>query len=1001
MVRLPFRDDFIPLGNSYNTALKRFLALERRFKLSPEFSRLYSAFMKDYLEQGHMIPAPCGAPISYYIPHHGIFKKGTDKLRVVFDASSASSSGRSLNDALYPGPKLQPLISDIITLFRRYPYVFSCDIEQMFRQISILWRSSPGDAVRVYYLTTVTYGVCSSPYLAIRTLLQLSRDHGDQFPSAAKVLASNTFVDDIITGADTLEQCIQLRDELIALLSRGCLTLKKWASNVPDVLGGIPPEHHLPLSAPISSNSIYVGLLGLLWDPRADTFSYTSTPHTGSSNVPLTKRVVLSQLAQLYDPAGWVSPVVVTAKAFLQSLWLCPVDWDTPLSEVLRDRWLEFLGTFELHGFSDASKIAYGAVVYLTCRTDNTSTVSLLASKTRVAPLKVQTIPRLELLGAVLLANVTCWCDSTVVLHWLAMPSHRLKSFVANRVSLIQELFPPSVWRHVPSGENPADLASRGLPVTDLIQSRLWWEGPSWFTDPLARCPSADQIATPPYELPETVLESPGISLMSTPGAYSLDSISSWPRLLRVVAIILAWRSRIRSEPHSVRYCVRHAEVAVCRYIQQSRFAPQLTQIQAGKPLSKPWARLSPFISDDGLIRAGGRLRPHSPSCPILLPKDHPLVLALIDYIHVFLGHAGLLLLQSNLSRRFWIFSARRVIKSRLHKCVTCFRAKPINKPPLLGDLPPSRVTACPPFVETGMDFAGPFLTRLHHLRKSPIVKTYMCIFICFTTKAVHLELAHDLSISAFLDALGRFVHRRSAPAHLYSDCGTNFVGAAALLNSQWQTLLKACKDQLVSFANAHHISFKFNAPASPHQGGLWERAVRSAKHHLRRVIGTQTPTTNQLAYLFSFVEAVLNSRPITPLSSDPNDLSALTPGHFLVGRPLVAPPELFSASPPTSIIQNYTLLKNLSNQFWLRWHAEYLPQLRERSKWLRPTPNLQPGDLVLLEEANTPPLIWPMGRILKTHPGRDGVVRRVLVQTSSGNYLRPAVKIYRLPLEP
>ncbi|KAL1139072.1 hypothetical protein AAG570_009133, partial [Ranatra chinensis] len=439
---------------------------------------------------------------------------------------------------------------------------------------------------------------------------------------------------------------------------------------------------------------------------------------------------------------------------------------------------------------------------------------------------------------------------------------------------------------------------------------------------------------------------------------------SSWSRRFRVVATILARRSRNRSKPHSTRSCVWHAEIAVCQHIQQSRFAPQLNQTHAGKPLSKSWVRLSPFISDDGLIRAGGRLCLHSPSCPIPLPNDHPLVLALTDYLYVFFSQAGLLLLQSNLSRRFWIFSARRVIKSRLHKCVTCFRAKPINKPPLLGDLPPSRVTACPPFVETGIDFAGPFLTRLHHLRKSPIVKTYMYIFICFTTKAVHLELAHDLSISAFLDAL-------------------------------------ACKDQLVSFANAHHISFKFNAPASPHQGGLWERAVRSAKHHLRRVIGTQTPTTNQLAYLFSFVEAVLNSRPITPLSSDPNDLSALTPGHFLVGRPLVAPPELFSASPPTSIIQNYTLLKNLSNQFWLRWHAEYLPQLRERSKWLRPTPNLQPGDLVLLEEADTPPLIWPMGRILKTHPGRDGVVRRVLVQTSSGNYLRPAVKIYRLPLEP
>ncbi|KAL1129514.1 hypothetical protein AAG570_012459 [Ranatra chinensis] len=324
------------------------------------------------------------------------------------------------------------------------------------------------------------------------------------------------------------------------------------------------------------------------------------------------------------------------------------------------------------------------------------------------------------------------------------------------------------------------------LRLHTALKSRRWW-----FTDPLAKCPSTDQIAKPPDELPETVLESPGISLMTTPGAYSLDSISSWPRLLRVMAIILAWRFRIRSEPHLVRSCVRHAEIAVCRYIQQSRFAPQLPQIQAGKPLSNPWARLSPFIFDDGLTRVGGRLRPHSLSCPILLPKDHPLVFALIDYIHVFLGHAGLLLLQSNLSRHFWIFSARRVIKSRLHKCVTCFRAKPINNPPLLGDLPPSRVTACPPFMETGIDFAGPFL-------------------LAFITS-----------------------------------------------------------------------------------GGLWERAVRSAKHHLRRVIGIKTPTTHQLAYLFSFEEVVLNSRPITPLSSDPNDLSALTPGHFLVGRPLVAPPEL------------------------------------------------------------------------------------------------------------
>ncbi|KAL1122287.1 hypothetical protein AAG570_003692 [Ranatra chinensis] len=204
-----------------------------------------------------------------------------------------------------------------------------------------------------------------------------------------------------------------------------------------------------------------------------------------------------------------------------------------------------------------------------------------------------------------------------------------------------------------------------------------------------------EQTSKPPDELLETAPESPGIPLITTPESYSLNSISSWPRRFRVVATILARRSRNRSKPYSTRSCVWHAEIAVCQHIQQSRFAPQLNQTHAGKPLSKSWVRLSPLISDDGLIRAGGRLCLHSPSCPIPLPNDHPLVLTLIDYLYVFLGQAGPLLFYFNLSR-LWIFSARRVIKSRLHKCVTSYRAKSINHPHLLGDLPSSRVTAYP-----------------------------------------------------------------------------------------------------------------------------------------------------------------------------------------------------------------------------------------------------------------------------------------------------------------
>ncbi|KAL1138991.1 hypothetical protein AAG570_009052 [Ranatra chinensis] len=204
-----------------------------------------------------------------------------------------------------------------------------------------------------------------------------------------------------------------------------------------------------------------------------------------------------------------------------------------------------------------------------------------------------------------------------------------------------------------------------------------------------------EQTSKPPDELLETAPESPGIPLITTPESYSLNSISSWPRWFRVVATILARRSRNRSKPHSTRSCVWHAEIAVCQHIQQSRFAPQLNQTQAGKPLSKSWVRLSPFISDDGLIRAGGPLCFHSPSCPILHPNDHPLVLALTDYLYVFFSQAGPFLFYFNLSS-LWIFSARRLIKSRLHNCVTSYRAKSINHPHLLGDLPSSRVTAYP-----------------------------------------------------------------------------------------------------------------------------------------------------------------------------------------------------------------------------------------------------------------------------------------------------------------
>ncbi|KAL1130508.1 hypothetical protein AAG570_011754 [Ranatra chinensis] len=294
--------------------------------------------------------------------------------------------------------------------------------------------------------------------------------------------------------------------------------------------------------------------------------------------------------------------------------------------------------------------------------------------------------------------NVACVSLLTSAEHNPALrnaPAYPVESHDPGPATLLSRSGDRDRVDHSPDSQDPPikmlhrSLEVEKTPPTKVLQLPLGSASEEFSLKP------NEQTSKPPDELLETAPESPGIPLITTPESYSLNSISSWPRRFRVAATILARCSRNRSKPHSTRSCVWHAEIAVCQHIQQSRFAPQLDQTQAGKPLSKSWVRLSPLISDDGLIRAGGRLCLHSPSCPILLPNDHPLVLALTDYLYVFFSQAGPLLFYFNPSR-LWIFSARRVIKSRLHKCVTSYRAKSINHPHLLGDLPSSRVTAYP-----------------------------------------------------------------------------------------------------------------------------------------------------------------------------------------------------------------------------------------------------------------------------------------------------------------
>ncbi|XP_046665229.1 uncharacterized protein LOC124357451 [Homalodisca vitripennis] len=318
-----------------------------------------------------------------------------------------------------------------------------------------------------------------------------------------------------------------------------------------------------------------------------------------------------------------------------------------------------------------------------------------------------------------------------------------------------------------------------------------------------------------------------------------------------------------------------------------------------------------------------------------------------------------------------------------------------------MGDLPASRVTPSRPFQSTRVDYAGPFCARVHHLKALRQIKVYLCIFICMVTKAVHIELVTDLTTEGFLAALTRFVSRRGLCSTIYSDCGTNFIGAESSLKKILSETVKAstAMDKISHFASLKGIDFRFNPPAAPHQGGLWESAVKSAKHHLRRVMGETILTLPEFMTLTVQVEAMLNSRPLTPLSADPSDLSALTPGHFLIGTPLAALPEADHHNTPTNRLRHWHLVQAFHQRIWKRWHLEYLHSLQQRSKWTSPQPNIQVGDLVLIQ-APSPYLTWPMGRVIKTHPGADGIVRVITLKTINGVLTRPVVKVFPLPME-
>ncbi|GFX82743.1 uncharacterized protein TNCV_1194181 [Trichonephila clavipes] len=522
VVSMPLKKEPSCLGNSKDIALKRLGSLWNRLARDKNYLNLYREFLRDYERLGHMkeVTNETEPKITYYATHHGIYRpeKSTTKLRVVFNCSSLTDNGISLNDIQYNGGVIQEDLYAQMLRFRTYTYAFTADIKMMYRTIlintkqrnlqRIVWCESEHESPKIYELSTVTYGTVSAPYLAQRTLTQLSMDEEANFPIAASVLRNNLYMDDVLCGAATLEEAIVLRQQLKGILKSAGMELHKLCAN------------HEKLSPDPEQNYNFATLtetktLGVSWKPNLDCFLIKVKVCLDSS---YTKRDVLSTIAKIFDPVGLMAPVISKAKIFLQRLWRSKLEWNDLLPAEEYREWQQFLVSLEninnieiprrilvafpevieIHGFADASERCYGAAVY--CKSKNLKSetlVRLITSKSRVAPIKSLTIPRLELCAAVLLAKLVkrvvaalqletaelyLWSDSMIVLAWLRKEPVDLKTFVQNRVAKIQEHYPNQLWRHVPSDQNPADLVSRGVDPDKPLQQNLWFNGPTFLS---------------------------------------------------------------------------------------------------------------------------------------------------------------------------------------------------------------------------------------------------------------------------------------------------------------------------------------------------------------------------------------------------------------------------------------------------------------------------------------------------------------------------------------
>ncbi|XP_074030342.1 uncharacterized protein [Leptinotarsa decemlineata] len=1055
------RDD-LTLPPSKTNALNRLYCMERKMDKDAKFAEEYTAKITEYLQKGYarkLHPSEVqNNKNNWYLPHFGVANiNKPGKIRLVFDAA-AKSQGVSLNDFLCQGPDYVPSLISVLWRFRQGRIAFGGDIRDMFHRVSIieedrcaqlfLWRGMErNQSPDVYEMKAMIFGAISSPSAAQFVKNKNAASFEDKYPGIVRAMEKQHYVDDYLDSCHTIDEAIDRIRNVIVVHKEANFDMVKWISNSNEVMQSIPENFRANSQVDVKLDSkMLERVLGISWSPTTDDFVFIldlkKIPDEicHGEKVP-TKREVLRTVMSVFDPLGFLAPLMINARILIQNIWRSHIDWDQAITEELFYTWLKWLtqlkyytpvtinryyfpnstliNKVDLHLFSDASDKAYAAVAFLRMVENDEVHISFLAAKFKVAPMNQQTIPKLELQGAVLacrmaksirkeleyeIDKVHFWTDSMVVIHQIRSESRRFPIFVACRLGEIHEDSDLSQWHWLPSELNVADRATKERKDIDLLPGGEWFSGPhflklpetDWPEEP--RCSNEDNLI---------LLLDVNDSLVLPMDFPNICRFSKFNRLIRSTAWILHFKKVVKitklSRPTDLILSADEIEDSMKLWIrkcQEETFGEEISILKRKLflPKSSRLYKLSAFLDEYFILRLGGRIPdtkeldiPFESRNPILLDPKHKFTELLIDKYHQESKHIGLETVVNNLRSKYWIINIRVAVKKIFRNCQECRNrnCKPLS--PEMGLLPPERLGAFSfPFSYVGIDFFGPMTVAIGRR----VEKRYGVLFTCLTLRAIHIELAASLDTSSAILAIRRFMCRRGQPKEIITDNGTNFVGAERELKKWFQTLDQKKISEEVASKN---IIWKFNPPGAPHMGGIWERMIRSIKTALKISLKSINPKEEVLVTLMSEIEYIINSRPLTHISVDPNEPEAITPNHFL----LLRPGDVRSfGNVELSSRKQWRIAQALADTYWKRWVIEYRPTLLQRRKWHDKTNPIRIGDIVLIVDEKAPRNQWIIGKIEETFPGKDGVIRVVRIKNKHGTYVRPVTKVCILPVK-